>query len=312
VPSGYILYTRVDDGGFDEGRIIDGPAAEGERISAEVEILPGHIYSFRVAAFNAGGKSFDSETVSIGMPSDSWTAASSAVLAVNNFDRISGPAFIDTPTYAGFDNRLDSGVPHIKDISFIGEMYDFRRQSEYVSNDNPGFGASHSYYAGHAVAGNTFDFPYVHGKAIMEAGHAFFSCSNEAFCSDSTFRKAAWSVDLICGKQVTTVVGSGLQKRFEVFPAAMQEALSAFAADGGNILVSGAYIGTDIWDQIYPYEKDKAACDAAKRFAQNVLGYKLAAVSGSRTGQMKYFMNDKFEELPSTVLEICNEINPRQ
>ena len=312
VPSGYILYTRIDDGGFDGGMIIDGPAAEGERPSVEVEIIPGHIYSFKVAAFNAGGKSFDSETVSIGMPSGPWTAASSAVLAVNNFDRISGPAFIDTPTYAGFDNRLDSGVPHMKDISFIGEMYDFRRQSEYVSNDNPGFGASHSYYAGHAVAGNTFDFAYVHGKAIMEAGHAFFSCSNEAFCSDSTYRKAAWSVDLICGKQVTTVVGSGLQKRFEVFPASMQEALSAFAAEGGNILVSGAYIGTDIWDQIYPYEKDKAACDAAKRFAQNVLGYKLAAVSGSRTGKVKYFMNDKFEELPSSVLEICNEINPHQ
>ena len=307
VPTGYILYTRVDDGGFDGGRIIE----DAECLSVEVDITPGHIYSYRVVAFNEGGKSFPSETVSIGMPFEG-PAVSKAVLAVNNFDRISGPAFIDTPTYAGFDNRLDSGVPHIRDISFIGEMYDFRRQSEYVSNDNPGFGASYTHYAGHTVAGNTFDYPYVHGKAIMEAGYPFFSCSNERFCSDSTYRKAAWSVDLICGKQVTTVVGSGLQKRFEVFPTEMQAALTAFAADGGNILVSGAYIGTDIWNQIYPYEKNKEAVDAAKKFAQNTLGFKWGSISGSRKGVARYLRNDMIEELPSSVLEICNEINSVQ
>ena len=191
-------------------------------------------------------------------------------------------------------------------------MHDFRRGSEFVTNDSPGFGASYTDYAGKTVAGNTFDYPYVHGKAVMEAGYPFFSCSNETFSSDSTFRKAAWSVDLVCGKQVTTVVGSGLQKKYEVFPAALQDAITAFTADGGNILVSGAYIGTDIWDQIYPYEKDKNEVAAAKKFAQNVLGFKWAANSASRKGSVRFIGNTTIPELPSESMQICNEINSEQ
>ena len=309
-PTGYILYTRIDGGGFDDGTVIENPATKSGRLSTEVAVEAGHIYSFKVVAFNEGGKSFPSEVVSIGRPSEE--VSGKTVLVVNNFDRVSGPAFFDTPSYAGFDNRLDSGVPHVKDIAYIGEMYDNRRQSEFVTNDSPGFGASHTWYAGNTVAGNTFDYPYVHGKAIMKAGYAFTSCSNEAFCSDSTFRKEAWSIDLICGKQVTTVVGSGLQKKYEVFPACMQDALSVSAAEGINILVSGAYIGTDIWDQIYPYQKDKERVAASKKFAQNVLGFKWAANSASRFGKVKYLRNEVLDELPADGLEICNEINSEQ
>ena len=309
VPEGYILYTRIDEGGFDNGKVIK-PSAKAGRLSTEVAIEPGHIYSFRIAAFNDGGMSFPSETVSIGRPAG--MSSDGTVLIVNNFDRVSGPAFFDSPTYAGFDNRLDSGVPHIRDIAYIGEMHDNRRQSEFVTNDSPGFGASYTYHAGNTVAGNTFDYPLVHGKAFMKAGRPFISCSNEAFCSDTTFRKAAWSIDLICGKQVTMVVGSGLQKKYEVFPAVMQDALAASAADGVNILVSGAYIGTDIWDQIYPYEKDKEAVAAAKKFAQNVLGFKWAANSASRSGKVKYHRNDAIAELPSGTMEICRELNSDQ
>ena len=310
VPSGYILYTRIDGKGFDTGKIIDNIKRHGTRLSSVVKIDPGHIYSFKVVAFNDGGKSFPSETVSIGKPKGSDT--SKAVLAVNNFDRVSGPSFFDTPTYAGFNNRLDSGVPHIRDIAYIGEMHDFRRQSEFVTNDSPGFGASYTDYAGHTVAGNTFDYPYTHGKAIMKAGYPFFSCSNETLCNDSTFRKSAWAIDLICGKQVTTVVGSGLQRKYEVFPEEMQEALAAATGDGVNVLVSGAYIGTDIWDQIYPYEKDKGSVAAAKKFAQNTLGFKWAANSASRKGIVRYLRNNRISELPEGNLEITNEINSKQ
>ena len=182
---------------------------------AEVEIKPGTIYSFRVSAYNEGGESFPSETLSIGLPSKG--SSDRKVLIVNNFDRVSAPVFIDTPEYAGFLNDMDSGVPHIRDIAYIGEMYQNRRDAEYVSNDNPGFGACYDDYAGKTVAGNTFDYPFVHGKAILKAGYPFFSCSNEAFVSDTTFRKSAWAADLICGKQVTTVNGNGMQGRFTVF-----------------------------------------------------------------------------------------------
>lgn len=281
-PEGYVLYTRMDDGGFDNGTEITDIMRNGERYVAEVDIRLGHIYSFRIAAYNGGGISFPSETVSIGMPSVCTT--DDRVLVINNFDRVSAPAFFDTPTYAGFDNRLDSGVPDKRDISFIGEMYQFRRGMEWVDDDNSGFGASYRDYAGKVVAGNTFDYPYMHGKAVIDAGYPFYSCSSKAFCSDSTFRIDAWSIDMICGKQVTTPVGNGMQRRFTVFTPEMQQALTAFTSKGGNVLVSGANIGTDIWSSVYQIETDSTFRADSRKFAQKVLGYNWRTNHASRRG----------------------------
>ena len=282
--SGFILYTRKGDGAFDNGKVIKATAADGKYVY-ETSVKPGEIYSFKIAAFNDGGKSFPSEVVSIGTPLDGTFGKT--VLAVNNFDRVSGPAYFDTPSYAGFDNRVDSGVPDVRDITFIGEMYENRRTMPWVSNACAGFGTSYDYYAGQTVAGNTHDFAYVHGKAIMNAGYAFCSCSNEAFCNDSTYRLKAWAIDLICGKQVTTTVGAG-DPRFQVFPAPMQTALCDASEDGINILVSGAHIGTDAWDQIYPYEKDNDHTLATQKFIKNVLGYKWVMNFAGRTGEISF------------------------
>ena len=304
---GYILYTRIDDGAFDTGRIIKTVKGE-EDFSHEVEIKPGHIYSFRIAAFNKGGKSFESETVSIGSPN---SVSEGTVLIVNNFDRVSGPAFIDTPAYAGFDNRLDGGVPDVRDIAYIGEMYQFRRGLDWISNANPGFGGSYDDYAGKTVAGNTHDFIYVHGKAVMKAGHRFISCRNERFCTDSTYRKEAWALDLVCGKQVTTVIGRDtLGTRYSIFPAEMQDAIRSFTSEGGNILVSGAYIGTDVWSQIYTFDIDKEAQKAAQKFANNVLGYKWVRGYAGRSGEVTYAANELTGCSDSDAGSFHNEINP--
>lgn len=284
--SGFILYTRKGDGAFDNGKVIKTVEADG-RYLYETSVKPGEIYSYRIAAFNDGGRSFPSEVVCIGTPSDG--VYGKTVLAVNNFDRVSGPAFFDTPSYAGFDNRTDSGVPDVRDITFIGEMYENRRAMPWISNACAGFGSSYQDYAGRTVAGNTHDFAYVHGKAIMNAGYAFCSCSNEAFCNDSTYRQQAWTIDLICGKQVTTTVGGGYDSpRFQVFPATMQSALSAAAEDGTNILVSGSHIGTDVWDQIYPYEKDNDETLATQKFVKSVLGYKRVMNYAGRNGEVSF------------------------
>ena len=310
VPEGYIIYTRIDDGAFDTGKVIDNLKKRGGRLYSEIEIKPGHIYSFRIEAYNDGGRSFPSETVSIGMPENS--SDPKKILIVNNFDRISAPAFFDSPTIAGFDNRMDSGVPHIRDIAYIGDMYQFRRQAEYISNDNPGFGACDSGYAGWTVAGNTFDFIKTHGKAMMKAGYAFYSCSNEAFCTDSTFRKGAWCVDLICGKQVTTPVGSGMKCRYEVFPEEMQTALEKHTSAGGNVLISGAYIATDVWDSIYPISKDDEKQKETIKFVQNTLGYRWGGNCSSRKGVCEFVRNGKIADMPSGKMEICNEMNPER
>ncbi len=306
--SGFILQTRIDNGGFDTGKQVKTVRKADGLYSAEVIIKPGHIYSFRISAYNEGGRGFPSETVSIGTPEA--RPSKDKILIVNNFDRISGPAFIDTPTYAGFDNRLDSGVPYICDISFTGEMYEYRRTSEYVSNDYPGFGASYDDYAGKKVAGNTFDYPYVHGKAILEAGFPFFSCSNETFTSDTTFAGTAWSVDLICGKQVTTVTGSGTEEKYHVFTHELQDALKRFTAGGGNVLVSGANIATDAWDSVYPVVKDKSYRAETQKFIRETLGYKWVRNQAGRKGTAKFVKSEMVGTEDSGSLEFHNEMNP--
>ncbi len=123
VPEGYILQTRIGDGGFDEGRLIDF-TSEGGKCFYDVAIEPGKLYSFRIIAFNEGGMSFPSETLCAGVPAE---GNGKSVLVVNNFTRVAPPAWFDTPDYAGFMNNLDAGVPYMREINFIGDQYQFRR-----------------------------------------------------------------------------------------------------------------------------------------------------------------------------------------
>ena len=307
-PMGYIIYKRTGDGGFDKGTVIKEVKVVDGICYHEADITPGEVVSFKVSAYNDGGVSFPSETVSIGLPlNDRNGNATKKVLIVNNFDRISGPAWFDSGSRAGFDNSLDSGVPYIRDITYVGEMYNFNRDEEWISNDRPGFGASYSDMAGQTVAGNTFDFAAVHGKAILEAGFPFYSCSNERFCNDSKLNEQAWTVDLICGKQVTTTLG--MQQKYTVFDRSMQKALKEYTAAGGNVLVSGSYIGTDIWDRVYPVSIDSTFRAESAAFAGEVLGYKFVTGQASRRGIIRPAPASRLGEIP--VLKITKEMNPR-
>ncbi len=283
--SGFILYTRKDDGAFDNGRILqDVRSSDDGRYSLTVPVEAGHLYSFRITAFNDGGCSFPSETLSAGIPENAEPGKK--VIVINNFDRVAGPAWIDTPEYAGFDDRLDGGVPYISDICHIGEMYQFRRGLGWKDDDNPGFGASYTDEAGRVVPGNTFDYPAVHGKAIMDAGYSFCSASAEAFGDEKVDAGDFWAADIICGKQVCTPAGAGAVRKsaFKVFPERLRQAITKFTAAGGNVMISGANIGTDICDRIYPIEQDSLYQAEAQRFAKDVLGYVWLTNYASRKG----------------------------
>ena len=136
MPEGFILYTRVDDSGFDEGRRIDAVKGEDGFWTFEANIWKGHLHSFKIVAFNDGGKSFPSEILSAGIPEDGYDS-NREVLVVNNFTRVSAPAWFDSIDTAGFDDRLDRGVPYMREINFIGEMYEWRRDKVWTDDDNP-------------------------------------------------------------------------------------------------------------------------------------------------------------------------------
>lgn len=104
---------------------------------------------------------------------------------MNGFSRVSGPADFtaDADTLAGFLDELDHGVPYQTDISYIGPMKEFRRQIPWMDDDASGFGDSYGTHETMVIAGNSFDYPAVHGEAILKAGYSFcivwsHSCSS--------------------------------------------------------------------------------------------------------------------------------------
>ena len=59
-------------------------------------------------------------------------------------------------------------------------MKEFRRSIPWMDDDASGFGDCYGNYETQVIAGNTFDYPAVHGAAILKAGYSFVSCSDEA------------------------------------------------------------------------------------------------------------------------------------
>lgn len=273
----YIVYTRIGNGAFDNGVLV-------EKNSYRVRIPAGMVCSYKVTAVNRGGESFPSEILSAGRVSQS----KGTVLVVNGFDRISAPADFATSAsadtqYAGFLDELDHGVPYINDISYIGKMKEYRRSIPWMDDDASGFGDSYANYETRVIAGNTFDYPSVHGDAILKAGYSFVSSSDEAVEDGRTSLNDYKHVDLILGKECQSKMGRGVKPlEFKTFAKPMQEAIAAYCKQGGNIFVSGAFVGTDLWDN-----RLAAADEADKKFATDILKYKWRVGQAAITGKVK-------------------------
>ena len=235
-PREYIVYTRVGRGGFDNGVTVNATT-----YTAKIE--PGLVYSFKVAAVNHGGESFPSEILS------AYKARKERgrVLIINGFDRLSAPAIVNNEQQAGFDMEEDPGVAYLSDISICGVQTGFDR-SKGGKEGKGCLGYSTGELEGMQIAGNTFDYPFIHGKAIQAAGSfSFVSCSDESVESGEVPLDAYDVVDLILGleKENTSGIQAG-QTYYKTFSSAMQRALTSYSLYGGNIFVSGAYIGSDM------------------------------------------------------------------
>ena len=237
-PTHYKVYTRRGDYGWDNGKCVTTT-----HYTAEVE--NDVAYSFYVTALNDGGESFPSEILSAYRSSTSRET----VMIVNAFDRISAPiAFTDTVSNAaGFLYDIDGGVPYKHTVAFTGYQYNFDRASEWKDDlIDPGFGASNSNYDGQRTAGNTFDYPHIHGKALASMGYSYLSTSDEAVNSGITHLSHYRYVDVIMGKERATIFGNDSSHYdFEALPAEFTNALTQYCLGGGNLLISGAYIGQD-------------------------------------------------------------------
>lgn len=269
-PDNYVLYTRVGDGGFDNGVVVNS-----NRVT--VSLKEGKIYSFKIAALNSGGESFPSEILSACRLNNTKPE----VLVVNGFDRVSAPSsFVLDSTMAGFMID-DVGVPDKEDISFVGSQYEFKRSAPWKDDDAPGFGGSYANYETKVIAGNSFDYPYLHGRSIMEAGFSFVSCSQKSVLMGDIDLNQYKIVDLVLGKQKQTTIGNGKKAvEFKTFPLALQQVIQSYCSKGGSLFVSGAYIGSDLCDG-----ENKLPAD--KRFVEDVLKYKFRTRKASVSGNVK-------------------------
>ncbi|MHB9055041.1 MAG: golvesin C-terminal-like domain-containing protein [Paludibacteraceae bacterium] len=236
-PDSYIVYTRMDDNGFDNGILV-----RSTKFTKEIE--PGQIYSFKIEAVNQGGKSFPSEILSVCKAPNK----NPAILIVNGFNRVSGPADFSLATdVAGFNNEYDAGVPYMSDISFTGRQTEFRRYKPYINDENVGFGASNKDFANREIAGNTFDYPFIHGKSIKEAGYSFVSANEGAVVNGSIKLIDYKIVDLILGKERQRInLSDSAKKDFKTFVPEMRQAIEELTEAGGNLLVSGSNMISDL------------------------------------------------------------------
>lgn len=266
----YVVYTRRGTGGFDNGQRVEGTSYTLR------ELEPDLIYSFKVTAVNAGGESFPSEILSVGRTS----AASDPVLIVNGFDRVSGPARLEAGDMLGFADFKDQGVPDRYDFHYVGAQYDFDANSPWLDDDAPGHGASHADYETTVLPGNTFDFPAVHGAAILASGHSFVSVSDEAVMDGQTGLGDYAYLDLILGEERTTDWPKPVRTRqFKTFPPALQQQIRSYLDAGGHLFVSGAYLGTDLFET-----EPRTAADSL--FGTSVLKLQHRTNHASREGRV--------------------------
>ena len=231
-PSSYIVYTAIGKRGFDNGRPV-----KSEDISIELEA--GVPYHFKVTAVNDGGESFPTEVLSALYQPE----ATRTVLVVNGFHRLAAPAFIDNDTIQGFDLYSDPGVSYGLTAGWNGTQQCFDKSKMGIEGPG-GLGYGGDELAGHFIAGNTFDYVKTHVEAIASARkYNVVSCSKEAFESEDIHLKRYDCIDLLLGLEKND---KGALVQYKAFSPQMQQMIGKFIERHGALIVSGAYIGTDM------------------------------------------------------------------
>lgn len=230
VPCGYIVYTRIGNGDFDNGVFV-------KKTSFVKKLNVGVVYSFKVTAVNKGGESFPTETLSACRANSPYRP----LLVVNCFDRLSGPEIIEKSDSIGFDLYDDIGVPYMQTPEYSGAQKRFE-PNRGGDGSATGLGFSGYELASTMVVGNTFDYAYIHGSALAP-GYSFVSCSRKSLESGSVNLSKYPMVDIIMGLQKRTKYS---YKDYKTFNEALCLKLKTYLSQGGALLVSGAYVGSDM------------------------------------------------------------------
>jgi hypothetical protein len=295
MPDGYIVYKRTGNdeslADFDEGVLVNQARHVAEKLD------PDLVYSFRIAAYNAGGKSFPSEVLCVRTGKDA--SEKRRCLIVNAFDRIAPPSDIIKEGYSGFD-RLDKGVGYMANFGLTGDTWDYDPKSKFRTNDAPGHGASHGDLETKMELGNTFDFAIRHGAALAKTDWGFDSASDEAIREGIIDLKSYPLVDWLLGEERTTEPPKGfteegapdkMKPEFKALEKGDQELIADYLKQGGAIFISGAYVATDLAGV-------ESATDQDKKFLEETLKVYWTTNHGCKTNDVFAPLEGAFKELP--------------
>lgn len=233
VPTSYIVYTSEDGMGFDNGTVV-------YTSSFDFEAKKGVNYCFKVTALNRGGESFPSETLAAYL---SKSAHAKDILVVDGFSRLSGPAVVDDYSRQGFDLGSDIGVSYGLTAGWNGRQQCFDK-SRAGSEGEGSLGYCGDELAGRFIMGNNCDGSVCHVKDIaMSGAYNVVGCSLEALDNNLVKLDHYNLVDIAFGLQRND--GHSLVV-YKTFSETLQSKLRSYAKSGGRILVSGAYVGSDM------------------------------------------------------------------
>lgn len=233
VPTSYIVYTSEDGMGFDNGTVV-------YTSSFDFEAKKGVNYCFKVTALNRGGESFPSETLAAYL---SKSAHAKDILVVDGFSRLSGPAVVDDYSRQGFDLGSDIGVSYGLTAGWNGRLQCFDK-SRAGSEGEGSLGYCGDELAGRFIMGNNRDGSVCHVKDIaMSGAYNVVGCSLEALDNNLVKLDHYNLVDIAFGLQRND--GHSLVV-YKTFSETLQSKLRSYAKSGGRILVSGAYVGSDM------------------------------------------------------------------
>lgn len=274
VADSYMVYTRINGSGFDNGTPVTTTRFVMDSIQSD------SIYSFKVTAVNGGGESFPSEVLSVCQTSQS----KGVVAIINAFDRTSGPEWFNDEKHAGFMNMIDQGVAYGVDLHTVGDQFDYRKDSPWLDDDAPGHGASYANLETMVIPGNSFDFSYIHGLSIRNAGYSFVSLSDEAVTDDSLELSTYCLIDLLAGEERTTYMPKNDSVfHFQVWTESMLHRLEHYLQGGGSLFVTGAHIASDM----HLHQQDSVV--------GSLLKFRWRTSNASRLGQF-YSMDPAYAE----------------
>lgn len=235
MPTGFVVYHAEGDGDFDNGTLVDEAHYLFEHAAQ------GVVHRFRITACNAGGQSMPSQEVCAYIA----PTGRQRILIIDAFDRLAGPQPFENDSCLGFDMDADPGVPMARMPGYCGRQLCFNK-SGFGREGYGGLGHSTAELEGTIVAGNTMDWSTRHLRDIVAAtggGATVSSCAASAVNRAVFDSRSANVIDLICG--LNKEDGYSLRQTRAFTPPVVQ-ALAEFVRAGGNLFVSGAYVGTDM------------------------------------------------------------------